>query len=93
MYQKLFTRMIGCLNMGLGPEDAVVRNPLKEYQSKFGDPEGLHLKCPPQHDDRLRAGLISRAVEFYCWSGAEFVWLTATGAIGTLDPFRAALCL
>jgi hypothetical protein len=43
--------------MGLGPEDAVVRNPLKEYWSKFGDPEGLHLECPPQHDDRLRAGL------------------------------------
>ena len=25
--------------MGLGPEDAVVRNPLKEYQSEFGDPK------------------------------------------------------
>jgi len=39
MYQKLFTTMIGYLNMGLGPEDAVVRNPLKEYQSEFGDPK------------------------------------------------------
>jgi glyoxylase-like metal-dependent hydrolase (beta-lactamase superfamily II) len=38
MYQKLFTTMIGYLNMGLGPEDAVVRNPLKDYQSEFGDP-------------------------------------------------------
>jgi cyclase len=38
MYQKLFATMIGYLNMGLGPEDAVQRNPLKEYQSEFGDP-------------------------------------------------------
>ena len=38
MYQKLFATMIGYLNMGLGPEDAVVRNPLKEYQPEFGEP-------------------------------------------------------
>ena len=38
MYQKLFTTMIGYLNMGLGPEDAVERNPLKEYQGESGDP-------------------------------------------------------
>jgi glyoxylase-like metal-dependent hydrolase (beta-lactamase superfamily II) len=38
MYQKLFTTMIGYLNMGLGPEDAVARNPLGEYTSEFGDP-------------------------------------------------------
>ncbi len=38
MYQQLFTTMIGYLNMGLGPEDAVQRNPLKEYQPEFGDP-------------------------------------------------------
>jgi cyclase len=37
MYQKLFTTMIGYLNMGLGPEDAVQRNPLKAYQPEFGD--------------------------------------------------------
>ena len=37
MYQKLFTTMIGYLNMGLGPEDAVAKNPLKEYESEFGD--------------------------------------------------------
>jgi glyoxylase-like metal-dependent hydrolase (beta-lactamase superfamily II) len=37
MYQKLFATMIGYLNMGLGPEDAVTRNPLKEYEKDFGD--------------------------------------------------------
>jgi cyclase len=37
MYQKLFTTMIGYLNMGQGPEDAVVKNPLKEYEKEFGD--------------------------------------------------------
>jgi cyclase len=37
MYQKLFTTMIGYLNMGLGPEDAVQRNPLKPYEAEFGD--------------------------------------------------------
>ena len=38
MYQKLFLTMIEYMNMGLGPEDAVTRNPLKEYASEFGDP-------------------------------------------------------
>jgi glyoxylase-like metal-dependent hydrolase (beta-lactamase superfamily II) len=37
MYQKLFQTMIGYLNMGLGPEDAVERRPLKEYEAEFGD--------------------------------------------------------
>jgi glyoxylase-like metal-dependent hydrolase (beta-lactamase superfamily II) len=41
MYQKLFTTMIGYLNMGLGPEDAVTRNPLREYTSEFGDPSAF----------------------------------------------------
>jgi glyoxylase-like metal-dependent hydrolase (beta-lactamase superfamily II) len=41
MYRKLFTTMIGYLNMGLGPEDAVQRNPLTEYQSEFGDPSAF----------------------------------------------------
>ena len=41
IYQKLFTTMIGYLNMGLGPEDAVQRNPLKEYQAEFGDPSAF----------------------------------------------------
>jgi cyclase len=38
IYQKLFVTMIGYLNMGFGPEDAVERNPLKPYQAEFGDP-------------------------------------------------------
>ena len=38
MYQQLFETMIGYLNMGLGPEDAVTRNPLKPYAAEFGDP-------------------------------------------------------
>ncbi len=37
MYQKLFKTMIGYLNMGLGPEDAAAKRPLKEYESEFGD--------------------------------------------------------
>jgi glyoxylase-like metal-dependent hydrolase (beta-lactamase superfamily II) len=36
MYQKLFTTMIGYLNMGLGPEDAAARNPLKAYEAESG---------------------------------------------------------
>ena len=38
IYQKLFATMIGYLNMGLGPEDAVERNALKPYEAEFGDP-------------------------------------------------------
>jgi cyclase len=38
MYQKLFVTMIEYMNKGFGPEDAAERNPLKEYQSEFGDP-------------------------------------------------------
>ena len=30
--------MIGYMNMGLGAEDVVERNPLKQYQAEFGDP-------------------------------------------------------
>ena len=33
--------MIDYMNMGLGPEDAVTRNPLKEYASEFGDPSAF----------------------------------------------------
>jgi hypothetical protein len=33
--------MIGYLNMGLGPEGAVQRNPLKEYTAEFGDPSAF----------------------------------------------------
>ena len=38
IYQKLYLTMIDYMNMGLGPEDAVERNPLKPYQAEFGDP-------------------------------------------------------
>jgi len=41
IYQKLFATMIEYLNMGLGPEDMAQRNPLKEYQSEFGDPSAF----------------------------------------------------
>lgn len=37
MYQQLFDTMIGYLNMGLGPEDAVQRKPLAAYEAEFGD--------------------------------------------------------
>jgi hypothetical protein len=29
------------MNMGLGPEDAVTRNPLREYTTEFGDSSGF----------------------------------------------------
>src|SRR5688572_25403951 len=41
MYQKLFVTMIDYMNKGYGPEDAVERNPLKEYQGEFGDPSAF----------------------------------------------------
>jgi glyoxylase-like metal-dependent hydrolase (beta-lactamase superfamily II) len=41
MYQKLFLTMIDYMNMGLGPEDAVTRNPLREYTTEFGDSSGF----------------------------------------------------
>jgi cyclase len=41
MYQKLFETMIGYLNKGFGPEDAVRENPLEEYQAEFGDPSAF----------------------------------------------------
>jgi glyoxylase-like metal-dependent hydrolase (beta-lactamase superfamily II) len=37
IYEDLFKTMIGYLNMGLGEEDVVARNPLKKYESEFGD--------------------------------------------------------
>jgi cyclase len=37
IYKTLFTTMIGYMNMGLGAEDVVERNPLKQYQAEFGD--------------------------------------------------------
>ena len=41
IYQKLFVDMIAYMNMGLGAEDVVVRNPLKQYQAEFGDPSAF----------------------------------------------------
>jgi glyoxylase-like metal-dependent hydrolase (beta-lactamase superfamily II) len=37
IYDELFQTMIGYMNMGLGAEDVVERNPLKEYESELGD--------------------------------------------------------
>lgn len=38
IYQELFRTMIAYMNQGMGPEDAVKRNPLKQYEAEFGDP-------------------------------------------------------
>jgi glyoxylase-like metal-dependent hydrolase (beta-lactamase superfamily II) len=38
IYLELFETMIGYMNMGLGAEDVVERNPLAGYESEFGDP-------------------------------------------------------
>jgi glyoxylase-like metal-dependent hydrolase (beta-lactamase superfamily II) len=37
IYRELFRTMIAYMNMGLGPEDAAKRNPLKQYEAEFGD--------------------------------------------------------
>ena len=37
IYQELFLTMIGYMNMGLGAEDVVARNPLKEHEAELGD--------------------------------------------------------
>ena len=41
IYDELFETMIGYMNMGLGAEDVVVRNPLKKYESELGDPSAF----------------------------------------------------
>jgi glyoxylase-like metal-dependent hydrolase (beta-lactamase superfamily II) len=38
IYGKLFVTMIGYMNMGLGAEDVVARNPLAQYEAELGDP-------------------------------------------------------
>ena len=38
IYQELFRTMIAYMNKGMGPEDAVKLNPLKQYEAEFGDP-------------------------------------------------------
>jgi glyoxylase-like metal-dependent hydrolase (beta-lactamase superfamily II) len=37
IYDELFKTMIGYMNMGLGAEDVVQRNPLKKYEAEFAD--------------------------------------------------------
>ena len=41
IYQKLFVEMIAYMNMGMGAEDVVERNPLKQYEPEFGDPSAF----------------------------------------------------
>jgi len=41
IYLELFTTMIAYMNMGLGAEDVVKRNPLSKYQSELGDPSSF----------------------------------------------------
>jgi glyoxylase-like metal-dependent hydrolase (beta-lactamase superfamily II) len=41
IYKELFTTMIGYMNMGLGAEDVVERNPLKKYEAEFGNPSAF----------------------------------------------------
>ena len=36
IYKELFVTMIGYMNMGLGADDVVERNPLKQYETEFG---------------------------------------------------------
>jgi glyoxylase-like metal-dependent hydrolase (beta-lactamase superfamily II) len=38
IYDELFVTMIGYMNMGLGAEDVVARNPLAKHAAEFGDP-------------------------------------------------------
>ena len=64
IYKKLFTTMIAYMNMGLGAEDVVERNPLKQYQAEFGDPSSLPGRRLPQHADRLRSGLTKCRCEY-----------------------------
>jgi glyoxylase-like metal-dependent hydrolase (beta-lactamase superfamily II) len=41
IYKELFVTMIGYMNMGFGPEDAVRVNPLKKYEAELGDPSAF----------------------------------------------------
>ena len=41
IYLELFETMIGYMNMGLGAEDVVARNPLQPFESEFGDPSAF----------------------------------------------------
>jgi glyoxylase-like metal-dependent hydrolase (beta-lactamase superfamily II) len=37
MYQKLYSTMIGYLNMGMGPEDMAQRKPLRGFEAEYGN--------------------------------------------------------
>jgi glyoxylase-like metal-dependent hydrolase (beta-lactamase superfamily II) len=41
IYRELFVTMIGYMNMGLGAEDVVARNPLEQYEGELGDPSAF----------------------------------------------------
>jgi glyoxylase-like metal-dependent hydrolase (beta-lactamase superfamily II) len=41
IYQELFLTMIGYMNMGLGAEDVVERNPLGQFEGELGDPSAF----------------------------------------------------
>jgi glyoxylase-like metal-dependent hydrolase (beta-lactamase superfamily II) len=41
IYRQLFVTMIGYMNMGLGAEDVVERNPLEQYEGELGDPSAF----------------------------------------------------
>lgn len=41
VYLTLFETMIGYMNMGFGPEDAVAHNPLEQYEAELGDPSAF----------------------------------------------------
>ncbi len=41
IYRELFETMVGYLNKGFGAEDAVRTNPLKRYETEFGDPSAF----------------------------------------------------
>jgi glyoxylase-like metal-dependent hydrolase (beta-lactamase superfamily II) len=41
IYLELFQTMIAYMNMGLGADDVVERNPLKQYQAELGDPSAF----------------------------------------------------
>jgi hypothetical protein len=60
MYQKLFTTMIGYLNMGLRRRRAA--KPAQGIPVRIRRPVRLHVRRSQEHDDRLRPGLSSYAL-------------------------------
>ena len=41
IYKELYLNLMDLLNKGMGPEDMVEKNPLKQYQGEFGDPSAF----------------------------------------------------